>query len=162
VFSEASAQGDPETVGICLQAYLRSTPEDLESLLSASPTVRFVKGAYAEPAELAFPDRRDVDEAFFRLGVRVLESTGRAAFATHDSTLVRRLQEWVAGHSIERSRYEYQMLYGIRAEEQLGLARAGEPIRVLVSYGPAWFPWYMRRLAERPANVWFVLKNLFR
>jgi proline dehydrogenase len=162
LFSQAVEKAGPSQVGICLQAYLRDSPADLEALLPSSPAVRIVKGAYAEPPSVAYPRRRKVDEAFFRLGSRLLESSGRAALATHDSVLVERLREWVREKGIDRDRYEFQMLYGIRSEEQLRLAREGEPVRVLISYGPAWFPWYMRRLAERPANVWFVVKNMFR
>lgn len=162
LYREAVARTSPAEVGLCLQAYLFSTPSDLEELLPISPVIRFVKGAYAEPPELAFPRRRDVDEAFFQLGTTVLESTGKVAFATHDSVLTGRLRAWIGHKDVDKGRYEFQMLYGIRAEEQLRLARDGEPIRILISYGPAWFPWYMRRLAERPANIWFVVKNLFR
>jgi len=162
VFSEAVGKVGPSEMGLCLQAYLRSTPEDLEKLLPLSPSIRMVKGAYAESPDVAFPNRRAVDEAFFHLGTRILESTGRVAFATHDPKLVEKLRGWIKSHETDGRRYEFQMLFGIGGEEQIRLVGEGEPVRVLISYGPAWFPWYMRRLAERPANIWFVLKNLFR
>ena len=162
IYRRAVEREGASEVGICLQAYLRASPQDLEDLLPLSPSIRFVKGAYAEPPEIAFPDRKSVDEAFFQLCARTLEGGGRSAFATHDATLVDRLKGWVGEQEIDPHRYEFQMLYGIRGDLQQGLARSGEPIRVLVSYGPAWFPWYMRRLAERPANVWFVVKNMVR
>jgi proline dehydrogenase len=162
LFSRCVEKADFSEVGLCLQAYLRSSPQDLQDLLPLSPIIRFVKGAYAESPEVAFPKRKDVDEAFFRLGTRMLEEGEMVALATHDSVLVERLREWVRGRPVGPKRHEIQMLYGIRVEEQLRLAREGEAVRILISYGPAWFPWYMRRLAERPANVWFVLKNLFR
>jgi len=162
LFSRGIGEMGPSSMGLCLQAYLLSTPADLEDLLPLGPTIRFVKGAYAEPPALAYPDRKDVDEAFFQLSTHLLDSSGRVAFATHDSTLIERLRAWIREHHCDDGSYEFQMLYGIRAEEQVRLAGAGDPVRVLISYGPAWFPWYMRRLAERPANIWFVLKNLFR
>lgn len=161
VYSRVAKNTSPAEIGLCLQAYLMATPGDLEELLPLSPTVRLVKGAYAEPPMVVLPRRGDVDEAFLRMSIRLLESGGRAAFATHDTTLVARFRAWIEDNEVDPSRYEFQMLYGIRGEEQLRLAREGQPIRVLISYGPAWFPWYMRRLAERPANVWFVVKNLF-
>jgi proline dehydrogenase len=111
---------------------------------------------------VAFPNRPEVDEAFFQLGSTLLDSAGTVAFATHDGALVQRLRDRIKEKPPIAGAYEFQMLYGIRSEEQIRLAKEGEPVRVLISYGPAWFPWYMRRLAERPANVWFVLKNLFR
>jgi proline dehydrogenase len=162
IYEEAVKEAGNTHTGICLQAYLRSTPQDLERLLPLSPSVRFVKGAYAEPPEIAYPDRKSVDEAFFELGARILTGGGRGAFGTHDSTLVDRLEAWVRAHEPDPTRYEFQMLYGIRSDLQRYLVAREQPIRVLISYGPAWFPWYMRRLAERPANVWFVVKNMVR
>jgi proline dehydrogenase len=153
-------------VGLAMQAYLRRTPADLASLLPLGPAVRMVKGAYREPAEVAFPEKRDVDEAFFRLSETLLSDAARssdtfAAFGTHDMALVQRLQDLVGRRGTPKGAYEFEMLYGIQRAEQLRLAQAGERIRVLISYGDHWFPWYMRRLAERPANVWFVVKNLW-
>jgi proline dehydrogenase len=150
------------SVGICLQAYLRSTPEDLEKLLEDNAVIRIVKGAYAEAREVAFQRKRDVDTAFYDLTRKILEGPGRVAVATHDPLLIERIRATVRELEAEKNRYEFQMLFGIGEGTQLRLAKAGEPVRVLISYGPAWFPWYMRRLAERPANLWFVLKNLLR
>jgi len=153
-------------VGLCLQAYLYRTADDLDSLLPLAPTIRLVKGAYAEPPEIAFPKKADVDANFFLLAQRLLDADllargARPAFATHDTHLVRRICEEAEARSIDRSAYEFQMLYGIRRQEQNRLIADGYRLRVLISYGQAWFPWYMRRLAERPANLWFVMKSLF-
>ncbi|HEV3220977.1 MAG TPA: proline dehydrogenase family protein [Candidatus Acidoferrales bacterium] len=164
-------------VGVCLQSYLRRTPADIDSLLPLGPVIRLVKGAYHEPASIAFPAKRDVDEAFFALAQKLLSaeslSSGtRAAFATHDPKLIERVVQLVTsdstsdskktrGQSAAGSRVEFQTLYGIRRDLQRQLAADGWPVSVLISYGTYWFPWYMRRLAERPANVWFVVKNIF-
>ena len=153
-------------VGLCLQAYLHRTADDLDSLLPLAPAIRLVKGAYAEPPEVAFPQKADVDANFFHLARKLLDADllargARPAFATHDTNLVRRISEEAEARSIDRSAYEFQMLYGIRRQEQDRLAAADYQLRVLISYGEAWFPWYMRRLAERPANLWFVMKSVF-
>lgn len=152
-------------VGLALQAYLRRTPADLEALLPEGPAVRFVKGAYLEPASVAFPDKRDVDDAFFRLACRMMEPDALAAgsllhMGTHDPVLCRRLLDELRRHQVPAAQAEFAMLYGIQRGLQLELVRSGWPMRVLVAYGEYWFPWYMRRLAERPANIWFVLRNL--
>jgi proline dehydrogenase len=124
-----------------------------------------VKGAYLEPPDVAFPNKRDVDENFFTLGCRLLlggeaVSGSLLHIATHDGSLVNRLQMFIDAHAVSRSAYEFAMLYGIQRPLQTRLVHAGAPLRVLIAYGPHWFPWYMRRLAERPANVGFVIKNL--
>ncbi len=152
-------------VGICLQAYLYRTAEDLESLLTLSPSVRLVKGAYNEPPRLDFPKKADVDANYFELAKRLLAEDARPegvtpAFGTHDLQLVTRVRDFAEGAGIAKSAYEIQMLYGIRREEQLRLAADGNVMRTLISYGGAWFPWYMRRLAERPANLWFVARSV--
>ena len=151
-------------VGVCLQAYLRRTPGDLDALLPLAPAIRLVKGAYAEPPDVAFPRKRDVDASYLALGERLLEQAARGAarpvFGTHDVALIARLRECAAALQLARGACEFHMLYGIRDAEQRRLAAGGETVRVLISYGTAWFAWYMRRLAERPANVWFVLKNM--
>ena len=151
--------------GLCLQSYLRRTPDDLESLIPLGPAIRLVKGAYAEPAELAYPEKSDVDQAFFDLSIRMLAPDARASgtrvgLGTHDGKLIKRIDDWAAENGIDRAAYEYQMLYGIERSEQLRLAKEGRGIRVLISYGTHWFPWYVRRLAERPANVGFVLRSM--
>ena len=150
-------------VGLCLQAYLRRTGADLDSLLPLAPAIRLVKGAYAEPADVAFPRKADVDAAYLALGERLLEHAERGArpvFGTHDVRLIARLRERARALKLPRGTCEFHLLYGIRDAEQRRLVAEGETVRVLISYGTAWFAWYMRRLAERPANVWFVLKNL--
>lgn len=151
-------------VGLCLQSYLRRTAHDLEKLLLLSPAIRLVKGAYAEPRELAFQMKKDVDANFLLLANQLMRATLRnsvwPAFATHDRRLMRRIQEDAAAMRLLKTASEFQMLYGIQREEQLRLTREGYRVRVLISYGTYWFPWYMRRLAERPANLLFVLRNL--
>lgn len=152
-------------IGLCLQAYLRRTPTDLERLLTVKPAIRLVKGAYAEPPAIAFPDKRDTDAQFVSLGRRLLDAakTGDAfpVFGTHDMTIVNGLVSTADTMGLTPREYEVHMLYGIRSSEQRGLASRGHAVRCLISYGNNWFPWYMRRLAERPANVWFVVKTAF-
>ena len=160
------ARAHSPRIGIALQAYLHRTRDDLESLLPLGPAVRIVKGAYLETPAVAYPDKRDVDENFHALCVRVLSAEARAAgsllhIATHDVTLADRLRRHIDEHGVPPSAYSFAMLYGIGVGQQTRLAADGRPVRVLISYGEYWFPWYMRRLAERPANVWFVAKNLF-
>ena len=153
-------------VGVCLQAYLRRTPADLESLLPLGAAIRLVKGAYAESADVAFPAKSDVDDAFFALTQRIFAADSiaagtRPAVATHDARMIARIIELSKTANVPQSRFEFQMLYGIQRELQKRLARDGFAVSVLISYGTYWFPWYMRRLAERPANVWFVVRNIF-
>ena len=153
-------------VGVCLQAYLRRTRADLESLLPMGPAIRIVKGAYAEPPEKAFPDKRDVDDNFHWMAEQLWQPSARgngawATLGTHDRNLISELELLSKRMGVGAKDYEYALLYGIQRGEQLRLVKAGRNVRVLISYGSHWFPWYMRRLAERPANVWFVLKNLF-
>ncbi|PYP70789.1 MAG: proline dehydrogenase [Gemmatimonadetes bacterium] len=163
LFQRARAKQD--NIGLCLQAYLRRTPVDLDRLVPLAPAIRLVKGAYAEPPSVAFPRKRDVDSSYFTLAARLLEhaARGRAhpVFGTHDLRLVGRIRQRASALGVARGAYEFHMLYGIKAAEQRALADDGCAVRVLISYGSAWFPWYMRRLAERPANVWFVVRNLF-
>lgn len=153
-----------ERVGVCLQAYLRRTPADLASLLPLLPAIRLVKGAYAEPAALAFPAKREVDQAFARLGRTMLEASARSrslsVFGTHDLQLIAMLRAIAADLAVPDGCLEVHMLYGIRSADQQRLARNGLKVRTLISYGQHWFPWYVRRLAERPANVWFVVRAL--
>jgi len=151
-------------IGICLQSYLRRTPGDLEPLYPLDPAIRLVKGAYKESPEVAFPKKSDVDESFFQISSAYLKRIGpnkaNLGYATHDLKLIRRIAAEAERQGIGKQAPEYQMLYGIQSAEQYRLAREGHKVRVLIAYGNYWFPWYMRRLAERPANVWFVLKNL--
>jgi proline dehydrogenase len=158
------AKAEWSNVGVCLQAYLRRTPDDLESLLPLSPAIRLVKGAYNEAAAVAFPRKRDVDASYFQLAQRLLAEAARhrvkPVFGTHDLDLIARIRKTAVEQRVAPSAYEFHMLYGIRAAEQRSLASHAAEVRVLISYGSAWFAWYMRRLAERPANVWFVLRNV--
>lgn len=157
-------KGEWANVGVCLQAYLHRTAADLEALFPLSPAIRLVKGAYNEPAAVAFARKRDVDANYLKLAVRLLSEAmrqrARPVFGTHDLALIGKIREAAAALSLDRKTYEFHLLYGIRAAEQRALAAEGLGVRVLISYGTAWFAWYLRRLAERPANVWFVLRNL--
>lgn len=152
--------------GICLQAYLHRTTDDLADLLPLRPSIRLVKGAYKEPASVAFPNKADVDRNYFLLAQRMLQAKRggqcpRPAFGTHDVTLIRRISDYCAQQGFARSDLEIQMLYGIQRAEQERLARDGSRSVVLVAYGSYWYPWFVRRLAERPANLWFMLRNVF-
>jgi proline dehydrogenase len=149
-----------QNVGLCLQAYLFDTPDDLESLLPLAPAIRMVKGAYAEPDTIAYPKKKDVDRAFLQLAVRMLESEGRPVFGTHDEGLIQAIQSEANRLGVPGDRCEFHFLYGIAVGVQERLVREGGTVRVLISYGPAWFPWYVRRLAERPANLGFVLRKM--
>jgi proline dehydrogenase len=153
-------------VGIALQAYLYRTAKDVESLIPLGPAIRVVKGAYLEPPEVAYPKKSDVDENFYTLCCRLMaadaQKTGTLLhMATHDVALIDRLITFIDRQQVPASAYEFAMLYGIQRGQQQRLAQSGRRTRVLISYGEYWYPWYMRRLAERPANVTFVLKNLF-
>ena len=153
-------------IGLAVQAYLYRTMKDIESLIPQGCAIRVVKGAYLEPPEVAFPKKSDVDENFFKLCVRMLQPDAIASgcllhIATHDMALVERLRAWIRSNNVPSTAYEFAMLYGIQRGQQQRLAGEKQRLRVLISYGEYWFPWYMRRLAERPANVWFVVKNAF-
>ncbi len=153
-------------VGVCLQAYLFRTREDLEDITSRGIGVRLVKGAYNEPASVAFPKKSDVDANYFALAQIMLGPAARAAgsravFGTHDLQLIQSIRQHAQSTGVKASEYEIHMLYGIQKAAQLRLSHDGTQVRVLIAYGDYWFPWYMRRLAERPANVWFVAKSLF-
>jgi proline dehydrogenase len=152
-------------VGLCVQAYLHRTRDDLQKLISIAAAIRLVKGCYAEPPNLVFQKKNDVDENFFQLCLELLQGAqqnrARVGIATHDQILIERILKEMAARNIPRETGEVQMLYGIRSADQFRLRNEGVPVRCLISYGSYWFPWYMRRLAERPANVIFVLRNLF-
>ena len=158
--------GTYRNVGVCLQAYLFRTADDLASLLPLGPAIRLVKGAYLEPPQVAFPRKADVDENFFPLARTLLSAEARSAgvrtvIATHDRKLIHRVEELARAESLSANDFQFEMLYGIHPAEQLRLARNGWRSAVLISYGTFWFPWYMRRLAERPANVGFMIRNLW-
>jgi proline dehydrogenase len=152
-------------VGVCLQAYLHRTRDDLENLLKSTTAIRLVKGAYKEPPEVALQQKRAVNQNYVACAQRLLEAVkagtvGHApGFATHDVAIIKRIAQHAEQLGVPRDRFEFQMLYGINRAEQQRLASEGYRLRVLISYGSAWFAWYMRRLAERPANVWFVLQS---
>ena len=155
-------EAEPNT-GVCIQAYLKRTPADVDDLVARGASIRLVKGAYREPADVAIQDRRAIDRSFADLAIRFLEGAGggRLALATHDVALLGEIERRAAAAGFGRDAYEIQMLYGIRAADQRRLAAEGYRIRVLISYGTHWYPWFMRRLAEHPANVWLALRNLF-
>jgi proline dehydrogenase len=164
VYREALASSS--RVGLCLQAYLHRTEEDLVALLPLVPSIRLVKGAYREPEAIAIRKRPDVDRRYLALARRLLEEQAeghlrRVAVATHDVGLIDRIDAFARGAGLSTDAYEIQMLYGIRQSDQFRFVEAGRPTRSLIGYGPAWYPWYMRRLAEKPSNLWFVLRNLF-
>jgi len=128
--------------------------------------VRLVKGAYNEPEDVAYPKKADVDAAYLALARRMLDSDARGAgfdavYGTHDQTIIHAIQDHAKANGVPKNAYEFALLYGIQRSVQQQLARDGYRIRVLISYGTFWFPWYMRRLAERPANVWFVVRTMF-
>ena len=151
-------------VGICLQAYLKRTPADLRRLLPLTPAVRLVKGAYDEPAAIAHRRRPEVDAAYQALALVLAEAArdgrARCALGTHDSGLIERIAAFAETAGVARASIEVHMLYGIRARELARLQAAGFPAFTLIAYGAFWYPWYMRRLAERPANVLFALRQL--
>jgi proline dehydrogenase len=156
-------RGRFDNVGVCLQAYLYRTASDVESLLPLAPSIRLVKGTYAESKNVAHRSKRRVDESFLDLSLRLLESRRdgmKIGIATHDLILLEKIFCHAARNGLPKDSFEIQMLYGIKREQQLRLAREGYRVRMLISYGSFWFPWYMRRLAERPANVLFALRNL--
>ena len=151
--------------GICLQSYLRRTASDIQRLLPLDPAIRLVKGAYAEPASVAYQSRHEVDANYVALAVSMLEAVRagkavRIGLGTHDIELIDQIAAHAVALGLEKTAVEVQMLYGIRAAEQRRLAREGYRVRDLIAYGEAWYPWYMRRLAERPANVLFALRQL--
>jgi proline dehydrogenase len=155
-------KGSYDNVGVCLQAYLYRTRDDLDRLNQAGVPVRLVKGAYQEPAEVAYPQKASVDGAFARLLDTLVQANPYPMVATHDPALVRLTKTLVAKHRRDRDRFEFQMLYGVRRDLQEQVVAEGYRLRVYVPYGTQWFPYFMRRLAERPANLYFFASNLVR
>jgi len=154
-----------QNVGVCVQAYLFRTMDDVKDLAPLGGAIRLVKGAYKEPADVAFPKKKDVDANYFAVTQALLAPEARraglrTAIATHDVLLIRRIIEWAERQGLGKHDYEFQMLYGIQTAEQHRLAQEGFRSLVLVAYGKAWYAWFMRRLAERPANALFALKNI--
>jgi proline dehydrogenase len=151
-----------DNVGAVLQAYLFRTEADLAALLPLAPNLRLVKGAYLEPAEIAYPRKRDVDAAYVRLLETSLTAGGFTAVATHDETLIEHTIAFASERGIPQERFQFQMLYGIASGLQLDLVRRGFDVLVAAPYGPEWYRYLMRRLAERPANLLFLLRSLVR
>jgi proline dehydrogenase len=163
-FYERLKATHPNT-GLCLQAYLHRTAADIQRLLPLSPEIRLVKGAYAEPASIAYQTRHDVDTNYLALAVALLEAAHagakvRLGLGTHDVRLIEQIAEHATALGLPKSSFEVQMLYGIRMDQQRRFAAEGYLVRDLIAYGEAWYPWYMRRLAERPANVLFALRQI--
>ena len=159
-------RAESDRVGVCLQAYLHRTPEDLAKLMDPPTRVRLVKGAYKEPPGVAIQRKKDVDQAFHELATTMLKDrdyVGDAppVFGTHDDRLIERIRESARQYGLSPGQIEFHMLYGIRVDLQEWLTAVGAVVRVLISYGEHWYPWYMRRLAERPANLWFAMRQLF-
>jgi proline dehydrogenase len=161
---EVLKRNHPST-GLALQAYLRRTPDDLSRLMPLAPVIRLVKGAYDEPRTVAFEKKSDTDRAYFTLASQLLDAAQKAGctpiFGTHDLGLIARIADRAAASGLEKHKYEIHMLYGIRDSAQRRLVAEQHVVKTLISYGAAWYRWYMRRLAERPANVLFVAKSLF-
>jgi proline dehydrogenase len=160
--TERLHQQYPGAVGTVLQAYLFRTESDVERLLSQGIRIRICKGAYKEPSEIAFPDKADVDANYVMLMKRMVTSRVFCGIATHDEAIIQQLRAFVAEHSIDKRAFEFQMLYGIRRDLQRKLVAEGFGVRVYVPFGTEWYPYFMRRLAERPANVLFLAKNFFK
>ena len=162
------AREESDRVGVCLQAYLHRTPDDLTALMQDPPVrVRLVKGAYREPPEQAIQRKKEVDQRFHDLAVQILRdrdyvSAAVPVFGTHDDRLIERVRESARQFGLAPGQLEFHMLYGIRVDLQEWLTAVGAEVRVLISYGEHWYPWYLRRLAERPANLMFVAKQLVR
>ena len=149
-------------IGVVIQAYLKRSPDDLKRVLALGMRVRLVKGAYREPKDVAFQDKEDVDRAFVDLMKVLLREGTYPAIATHDPVMIDETKKFAAEQGIGKSTFEFQMLYGIRRDLQRSLVAEGYPFRVYVPFGTDWFPYFMRRLGERPANVGFVVKGLLR
>ncbi len=162
IFKRLRSEFDLNTVGIVLQSYLRRTEQDVNDMLAIPARIRICKGAYNEPPAVAFPNKKDVDDNYVRCTKLLLQSGTYHGIATHDENMIRATKEFAASEGIGKERFEFQMLYGVRRDLQEGLAREGYNVRVYVPYGKTWYPYFMRRLAERPANVWFVMKNFFK
>ncbi len=156
-----------ENVGVVIQSYLYRSEADMQALAAMGGNVRLCKGAYKEPASVAFPEKKDVDANFLKLARIFLDANGNGhapylAVASHDEKIINWTKEYTAEHHVDRKRFEFQMLYGIRPDLQRKLAAEGYTMRIYVPYGTHWYPYFMRRLAERPANVIFLVSNLFK
>lgn len=162
IFKRLRAEFGLNDVGIVLQSYLRRTYDDAQDLLKIPARIRICKGAYNEPPEVAFPDKKDVDENYVRVMKLLLSSGTYHGIATHDPNMINATIRYARDQGVAKEAFEFQMLYGIRRNLQQKLAADGYNMRVYVPYGKHWYPYFMRRLAERPANIWFVMKNLWK
>ncbi|HEX5834099.1 MAG TPA: proline dehydrogenase family protein [Pyrinomonadaceae bacterium] len=162
IFKRLRAEFDMNTVGIVLQSYLHRTYADAQELVKIPARIRICKGAYLEPPEVAFPDKKDVDANYVKVMQLLLSSGIYHGIATHDPKMIDATIDFVAREKIGKEKFEFQMLFGVRRNVQRQLARDGYNVRIYVPYGKHWYPYFMRRLAERPANVWFVLKNVLK
>lgn len=157
-----SAPANRGHVGIVIQAYLRRSADDVATLLGDRIRIRLCKGAYQEPPDLAFPEKKDVDANYVALSKTLVQSGVFHGIATHDPAMIEATKEFVRSQGIDRSSFEFQMLYGVRRDLQRSLVAEGYRVRVYVPFGDEWYPYFMRRLAERPANVLFIARNMFR
>jgi proline dehydrogenase len=162
IFKRLRAEFGLNDVGIVLQSYLRRTYNDTRDMLKLPARIRICKGAYNEPPEVAFPDKKDVDDNYVRVMQLLLSSGTYHGIATHDPKMIEATIDYATKQGIGKEAFEFQMLYGVRRDLQRQLAKDGYNMRVYVPYGKHWYPYFMRRLAERPANIWFVLKNFFK
>ena len=162
IFKRLRAEFGLNDVGIVLQSYLHRTYADAQELVKLPARIRICKGAYNEPPEVAFPDKKDVDDNYVKVMQLLLSSGVYHGIATHDPKMIEATIDFANREGIGKEKFEFQMLYGVRRDLQRQLARDGYNMRVYVPYGKHWYPYFMRRLAERPANVWFVLKNVFK
>jgi proline dehydrogenase len=162
IFKRLRSEFDLNDVGIVLQSYLRRTYDDAKELVKLPARIRICKGAYSEPPEVAFPDKKDVDDNYVKVMQLLLSSGVYHGIATHDPKMIDATIDFATKEGIGKEKFEFQMLYGIRRDLQRQLARDGYNMRVYVPYGKHWYPYFMRRLAERPANIWFVMKNIFK
>ncbi|HEX3251303.1 MAG TPA: proline dehydrogenase family protein [Pyrinomonadaceae bacterium] len=160
IFKRLRAEFGLNDVGIVLQSYLYRTLADAQELVKLPARIRICKGAYSEPPEVAFPEKKDVDANYIKVMQLLLNSGTYHGIATHDPKMIDATIDFATREGIGKEKYEFQMLYGVRRDLQRQLARDGFNIRIYVPYGKHWYPYFMRRLAERPANIWFVLKNL--
>lgn len=162
IFKRLRAEFGLNDVGIVLQSYLYRTFEDAEALLKIPARMRICKGAYSEPPEVAYPEKKDTDENYVRVMKLLLSSGIYHGIATHDPNMINATIRFAREQGIGKEAFEFQMLYGVRRDLQTKLARDGYNVRVYVPYGKHWYPYFMRRLAERPANIWFVMKNMLK
>jgi proline dehydrogenase len=162
IFKRLRSEFGLNDVGIVLQSYLRRTYADAQELVKLPARIRICKGAYSEPPEVAFPDKKDTDDNYVKVMQLLLSSGVYHGIATHDPKMIDATIDFATREGIGKEKFEFQMLYGIRRDLQRQLARDGYNMRVYVPYGKHWYPYFMRRLAERPANIWFVMKNMFK